>query len=192
MAHSLQNLWKLTAVGAGLATALIANAQVYNTPSQFPGTVSMCSFAFAPAGSYLSLTNQFTYSGYQATISHVNGYMNVPFTVGAGGYDGWGGHLHSTNGPIQIKFQTVQRRFGGYFQPHAPTLLQKPTVVLMVFLKNNQQVGTYGFRNLSATGWTWAGFDLGAVGGFDTVAILSNSKLKNSCLRMDFLSVTKS
>jgi hypothetical protein len=185
-------LAKITASLVAAAIALTTHAQVFNTPQQLPATVSMCSFGFAPIGSHLSLTNQFTYAGYQATITHVNGAMNLPFTVAPGGYDGWGGHLYSTNGAIQIKFQSAQRRFGGYFQPHAPTVAQRPTKVFMVFLKNNQLVGTPMVRNLSATGWTWVGYDVGLVGGFDTVAIFSNSTLKQACLRMDFLAVTKS
>jgi len=174
------------------AASFAAQAQVFNISTQFPPIVSACSFQNAVPGSYTSLTNQFIYGpAYQATISHVNGYMSQPFSVLAGGADTWSGYLYSTNGPIQFKFQSIQRRFGGYFMPHAPLPAQRPTKVVMVFLKGNQQVGNPTVTTLAPTGWTWAGFDLG-VGGFDTVAIFSNSTLKHSCLRMDRFFVTKS
>lgn len=176
---------------AVFACAFAAQAQVFNVPTQFPPIVSCCPFWYAPTGSYLSLSNEFVYGpSYAAKISHVNGLFNVPFSVLPGGY-GVGGHLYTDKGPIQVKFLSLQRRFGGHFMPYASNPAHRPTKVYMVFLKNNQQVGSVTVTNLSSTGWTWAGFDLGP-GGFDMVAILSNSAKGNACLRMDEFYVTKS
>lgn len=74
---------------------------------------------------------------------------------------------------LTIGFSSPKRTFGGYFLSVDPST----TGMYVTFYRGGRIVGVTVLTSLSTSRWSWRGWDLTVLGGFDRVRIVGNGSL---------------
>lgn len=122
-------------------------------------------------------------------------YVSFPAFAGAGAFSriGVGGLLVVTNNAallpsitapnamfgrgvdVNVRFATRYKRFGGWYR--VPNAGVPVTTVKFVFYQGAVPIGVSVGGPVNMFGYTWYGYDLGPLGGYDRVEIYGNGPL---------------